>query len=743
MQNFPKISFVKLSMVLVSIILLFNVFKDLNIKLFIFSFTQVSLLTDLILVSIISLNILVISMRLYRLLNWTKQNCYFLNALEANICGMFSGLFFTNLFGTILGRHAILKKLGIKSTLIALISIYERAIMFLIGLVSFVLGVFWLFQDTFFEIFRAVDYIYYIPGIFIVLVANLLIFKNYLKNWGYNSQHLFLILKAISELSFYTLVAFFIMWLAFIVALHSFNSDIGLMNLIAASAIVSFIASLPISINGWGVREMSAVVVFGKLGVSKEDAVTISVLIGICSTFAIVLSSVVFTLVKKNSMKLNVFKKEVAFNNMVDFNSIYKIMSTFIVATLVFFQLSFNIGSSTLSLNLADPIASIAFFMMLINFISEEQRLVQFMPGVERWLVLISITLLFSFMNGYIHYGFIKWAFVNRLIGWFIILGYFSVGGFMVSEFGLKGWRILCEIVAISLTVCSIVAIVFAYARCLGFETLMIRPNFEAYSANRNTYTFQALMAISCSFVLSKSVDKSKIGNTLCIFMLVLQFYSIYLTASLAARLILLVLIMAAYILNFCSRAIIKKAFLLTVLIILINVLLTNLNILNYRLLSIHEDFAYIDPENLHYGMYYTEKLYHWESLIAGARAFMSSPIFGIGLGGFYKLGSQFSQISESNLVIHSVPIWLLAEFGLFGTLIIMFFPFRWFIDTLRNYRYWQNPRLRLVLLISACFCVMGMVHDLSYSRVFWLLLGGCLATPKNINKVSLIKASH
>jgi uncharacterized membrane protein YbhN (UPF0104 family) len=62
---------------------------------------------------------------------------------------------------------------------------------------------------------------------------------------------------------------------------RSLNIDVGLTAMIAVMSIVTFVAALPISLAGWGVREVSIVGLLGLLGVDRESALLLSVEFGI------------------------------------------------------------------------------------------------------------------------------------------------------------------------------------------------------------------------------------------------------------------------------------------------------------------------------------------------------------------------------------------------------------------------------------------------------------------------------
>ena len=65
---------------------------------------------------------------------------------------------------------------------------------------------------------------------------------------------------------------------------RSLGIDVGLMAMIAVMSFVAFATALPISLAGWGVREVSLVALLGLLGVDREAALALSIEFGIICT---------------------------------------------------------------------------------------------------------------------------------------------------------------------------------------------------------------------------------------------------------------------------------------------------------------------------------------------------------------------------------------------------------------------------------------------------------------------------
>jgi O-antigen ligase len=105
-----------------------------------------------------------------------------------------------------------------------------------------------------------------------------------------------------------------------------------------------------------------------------------------------------------------------------------------------------------------------------------------------------------------------------------------------------------------------------------------------------------------------------------------------------------------------------------------------------------------------------------WQSTVLGFQAWLEHPFFGNGLGAFL-LDRETAGLPA--LVIHSVPIWFLAEMGVVGLAGYMFF-----VGSLLYCGISALPRRetdgRGLLVILTCFVLMGFVHDIFFQRTFW-----------------------
>jgi hypothetical protein len=78
-------------------------------------------------------------------------------------------------------------------------------------------------------------------------------------------------------------------------------------------------------------------------------------------------------------------------------------------------------------------------------------------------------------------------------------------------------------------------------------------------------------------------------------------------------------------------------------------------------------------------------------------------------------------------MVIHSTPLWLLAELGVLGFACFAVPTVLLFIHEWRNRGNVEGAGVLLVLLLTG-FVVMSLFQDLTYQRIFWLVIGAGLA---------------
>ena len=144
------------------------------------------------------------------------------------------------------------------------------------------------------------------------------------------------------------------------------NSEIQFWDLLAASCIISFLASLPMTINGWGIREIASIYFFGLLGMSSENAIAISISVGVLSTLAVLSYSLVSIKLKK--IKISTLEAKINNNLQRPFTEFSNWLLTSLICVLIFFQLKLSLFQNFININLADPLIFICLALICISF---------------------------------------------------------------------------------------------------------------------------------------------------------------------------------------------------------------------------------------------------------------------------------------------------------------------------------------------------------------------------------------
>ena len=704
--------------------------------------TRFPLWTAPAVITVFSLNLVVVSFRLNRLLKYFDVHVPFSTALRANLQGYFASLFVISLFGQVAGRHTVLRHSGIPPVFIASLSVIERAVLFMVSGTACLLGAAWLLDSK--EITDFLEKISF-THIAVVVVLSLLTSFSFTRSrfetkliTGIRSR------KSITQflrILWITSVAQVLVLSAFLIGAKGLTPEISFWSLLAAAAITSFAASLPISVNGWGVREVAAIFAFGHVGMPPSSALAISILVGLCST-AVVLIAWPYVFSKKEAplpplplveppIKRLPIEKTATWG-LVTFSAIF-----------IFFQIHVPLQGGVINLNLADVFAVLSLSAVVMHMVYARQ--------LPRWVVskfgvcLLSIgfLLLIAFLNGALVIGVTQWALVGRLLGWLVLLGYLSVGLLTASYLGKIGvWRFI-----VTLTVTSVLVVLFhAFLRCLvvsgWLDSTGLPLNFEGFSGNRNALAFQLLV---CSVLLLAYNIRGGVGGkriTCGLFRVRRDIFlaaihgvllaGLVFTGSRAGMLTGVIIFLAAGVTGFVNRKMLLTSIIYGGLIWLIFSWLLpwcGQVVLEFTTTSF-SSYARHPDLGVQIGVqsaisYEASNLQRWETIARGFDMWRDSPWLGAGLGVFIERSSQWF---EQSTVIHSTPVWLLAEFGLFGAGVLLVILIYITVEITRIG--YNNSANRAVVMLLAVFIIFGLVHEIFYQRIFWLALGICISRP-------------
>ena len=498
------------------------------------------------------------------------------------------------------------------------------------------------------------------------------------------------------------------MMIAYVTATHALSPQTSIVNLIGASAVVMFAASIPISFAGWGVREMSAVVALGTIGVAAYAALTAAVTIGIGSMLAM---GVVAAIALPASMDVKQ-RTEADYTESIDY---YKVLTWVLpigVATLVFFQIYVPIGGTLLNVNLADPLAILAGVLFVLKHLQERHLPIWRYQYANAALAAATFVLTISLFIGAVQFGWTKWALVNRYCGWFILLAYAASGALVTKDFGREAFRVLLLTFAGAAVSIAALELFLLLLNNIGVHlTLPLVPReIEGFSLNHNFFGFQLLMALPAAFVAVK-------GRVLRILVTAILLAALYFSGSRATWITVPIVLVASIYVNATTARELSVAATCAVCAALLIISVPSING------GLSSAVPSINPTAIDYHMRVT-------SILGGLNLFQEHPIFGAGLGAFRNKLIIFP--GQEPLLIHSTSVWLLAELGAIG-LLTFAIPalYALFVELRRR---GSDPGGQMIALCLVAFGIMSLPADMLYQRTLWLLLGAALMLKPSSN---------
>jgi len=678
---------------------------------------------------VFAFNLILVSFRLSKILNHFGINLPFSVATKASLQGHFASLFFISLFGQVAGRHNVLRLYGAEPVLIAALTALERIILFAVSAGLAFTGAIWILDVN--AITAFLNDISIIQVLFVSSISFLASFwfgKSKFESRLFNSlfkRHRFF---QLTEITLITLLAQSLVIGTFVLAGLSLAPEIGFWKLFAAAALTSFAASLPISVNGWGIREITAIFAFGTVGMPSSMALAISVLIGLSST-AVVLATYPYIFTKSETNNRRIASPSSLSSSKpnleIEKSATYLLIIAGVI--LIFFQIHVSLPNGLLNINLADPFAILALAAVVTHAFFKRQLPLWSIQYFNLSLFIFTCLLVFSFVNGLHTIGITQWALTGRTLGWLVLLGYLSFGILAASYFR----RIVLKRFIETLIATSVAIILFhAIMRWLiytgwldaGGTTL----NFEGFSGNRNAFAFQLL---SCSALLLAFTNHQKKLIPIQVGKFKIQREQITIAAH--------GIILAGIVFTGSRAGILTGLFLLifsgaskfTNLSALRNSLLYGFIVWAFFILFLPW-FSQIPEQNINTRFavqsifsHDDSNLERWESIRYGFEMWKDSPWLGAGLGVFTEISPQWF---KEKTVIHSTPVWVLAELGLIGAVILIAI-LTWFLVSIVRTGI-RKPTDRAAIMLLGVFIVFSLVHEIFYQRIFWLVLGFCLA---------------
>lgn len=662
---------------------------------------------------LLALNLMIVVVRFARILSHFGFSVPFPVAAQASIFGYVAGLVVISLFGQVAGRQVVMHNAAVSPIANAAIAAYERIVLALVTGAAGVIGAAYLLGKE-----ELSEFLVRLPIAEIMLVASAAGLLSYLVGRSKFEDRLsakvftWLNVKRLSEVIAWTVIGQSLILGCFLVPILVMAPEIETNAAVAAAAVISFAASLPISVNGWGVREVAAVYVLGRLGVQSSDALAVSILVGAMATVTVLAALPLVANSQKSIANTDYGYFEISRKSNIEDSAAW--MFGMATAVLVFFQFHAVLPAGTLNFNLADPIAILALAALLLHSFATRTWPAWRFTKVNAVLLAISGVLLFGFFRGYLSIGITQWALVGRMLGWLLLMGYMAAGYLIVAYAGYHGMRRIAETMISTMVVIVLVTVIvrifWGFGISLGGSVSL---NFDGYAGNRNAFAFQLLtvfVLLSAYISLFCRGKSSGDGLKLSSLSLAIVLAGIVWTASRTGLIVAVILLCTFWCFSPRERKLLTYVLPMTFVIWSVPVLVVHV-------LGGAGVQSVLSNEGSN-----TERL---ETIIYAMRLWQDSPFFGSGLGVFFARSPEWF---GHPLVIHSTPFWLLAEFGLIGLAVV---GCSWL---LLAHAAWKSrcrlPYSRALLMLLVLFGVFCLAHEMFYQRVLWFVAGVLLASP-------------
>lgn len=238
----------------------------------------------MIVVGLLFLGTIVLSfIRIWIILGDFGHKLSFFDVAKACIAGNIGALFFIPVFGQIAGRQFYLAKLGVSAVENSAASGYERVVAGVVSAVFALLGFLYIYDWAVIEGAEPIKlFIFTVSAALAVIVFYRKIMsvleRQAVKNFT-SIRHVFLLLRVVLIVA----LGMILTMLCFALMFGAVLPEVDYLKIVSIAFIVSFLASLPISFGGWGLREVSAIFFVVYLGGTSEAGLAASVFIGLIS----------------------------------------------------------------------------------------------------------------------------------------------------------------------------------------------------------------------------------------------------------------------------------------------------------------------------------------------------------------------------------------------------------------------------------------------------------------------------
>jgi hypothetical protein len=631
----------------------------------------------------------------------------FNSCLAAVTLGQIGGNLFFQIAGQLIARSAVLKRHGLPISATVIATLYERFSGLAVSLGLAVWGAAHLFGRLSIDMKAGgLQLLSLVVGLTAVFAATFFL------AWG--PMALKVVVSLASRGTIIGLVRVLLMTiiiqlttlLGFIIAARMLVPGAPLDSTAAACSLVMLASALPISFAGWGIRELSAMAALGAVGFPAPAALAAGLVIGVASLVALFIAAIISSHAIAEAPSARQNPPIEALPLSIDGDAFLGWVVPIAAAMAVLFQVHVPVGHGELNVNLADPIAILGGAWIVVRTAPAWPTWRS--PHVNGALLLATSAILVGFLHGLLSFGWSNWAFWNKCVGWFVLLAYAATGALIVKANGPAGRTVLLQ--TLSSAGVAVVLVSVALAGFIGSDA----PTFQSlriagFAQDANAFGLQMIVCVSIVLSLKQST-----GRLTCL--LALAVVGLWFSGSRSGLIAVVVVVIMYLITAWENRRLIVAAIsAAAIAIVAIKFCKSSLGELDLIIASIKSSPQAANP------LSFSD---HMASMWAALKLFFDHPILGAGLGYFMEMHIREFGVP---MVIHSTPLWLLAELGLLGFACFAIPAVLIFVHEWRNRGDVEGAGILLVLLLTG-FVVMSQFQDLTYQRVFWLVIGAGLA---------------
>lgn len=398
-----------------------------------------------------------------------------------------------------------------------------------------------------------------------------------------------------------------------------------------------------------------------------------------------------------------------------------------------------------LRLNTADVPLAIAGMGILFSLLRKKSVWPCWkIPYGDIWIAGLTLVMVGAFFNGWLITGeWSEWALLNRLVGWFVLLGYIYGAAWAMTQYGVDmiAFFVRCSAVFLCLTqVAGFAVIGLQDLKLINFTVMGVHYPLAALMGNRNAFALYevAILAGASFLTLSGPEERNPGWKKLdrIVFALLWAMVPVFLMFN-GSRGGMGATALVAITLIFYTKGHALKNLTLPllagVLVVFLYTSSTGIHFFRERQAQKMSDVVNligVEDEFKNVKLKYSGDQLRIMTVTDALELWQKYPIRGAGLGTFFEY--QKEKYGELVETIDCTPVWLLCETGAVGFMLFAV------VFGLTGKAAWASARNRtsghdvwigqagVAFLLG--FCFMALFHQILFARILWVFMGFLLA---------------